>query len=202
MKLRLNLCKRGFLRRGCYKGGPFRLNYWPLWSQKIKVLVLKISDSAPGETRFLHLNDLLLFTPLIPQASPADLLGNEKKRKANSVHRFSNRQTRESPRAMREGACFLNPVKFFYEPSKQPKVPSHVDLVTQGAYVLLTSSSNGFPDTASQIPCPCLSTCLTEPWEGECNLFNNSQCPPYSPLSTQCFPSYFQISLRPQERTQ
>lgn len=66
---------------------------------------------------------------------------------------------------MRKCARVLNPVKFFYELSKQLKVPSHVDLVTQGAYVLLTSSSNGSHDTASQIPCPCLSTCLMEPLE-------------------------------------
>lgn len=69
---------------------------------------LLIVDLSP-QVCFLDLNKVHS-TLLIPQAWPADPLGNEKKRKANSAHKFSNRQTRESPRAMRSGLLERMPV--------------------------------------------------------------------------------------------
>ena len=98
-------------------------------------------------------------SPLIPQAWPADLVGNEKEGKANSAHKFFKQtvkgvsQGREE-QASREHTWVLNPVKFFYELSKQLKVSSHVD----GGYVLLTSSSNGSHDM--RLPKSLTSVCL------------------------------------------
>lgn len=101
--------------------------------------------------------------------------------------------------ASREHTWVLNPVKFAYELSKQLKVPSHVD----GAYVLLTSSSNGSHDL--QLPKSLTSVCLQAsqgPWKNS-TIFSTLMAPSLPSLGhsmpSQLFPN-FSVTF-PQERT-